>query len=130
MEANKVARVFVYNGMQLPDPDGSLSPAKVKDFYAGMYPELVTAEVSSGVENGNSLEFKFIKATGTKGRASKAQPVEADRPFVERLQAAAKNQQVNSKKASQKRMSAELFKALSQKGQALQMPSSAVPMFL
>ena len=130
MESKVLSRVFVFNGMQLPDPDGALSPAKVKDFYAGMYPELVTAEVSNGVEKGDSLEYTFIKATGTKGK--KSIPQEGDSiPFVQRLQAADKAQ-VGQKavKVTTQSLALALYGAINQVGEPMVMPSQATPLFL
>ncbi len=131
MESKVLSRVFVFNGMQLPDPDGALSPAKVKDFYAGMYPELVTAEVSNGVEKGDSLEYTFIKATGTKGKKNIPEKEGDSIPFVQRLQAADKAQvSQNSKKATTQSLALALYGAINQVGEPMVMPSQATPLFL
>jgi PRTRC genetic system protein C len=131
MEAQVLSRVFVFNGMQLPDPDANLSPAKVKDFYAGMYPELVTAEVSNGVEKGDSLEYTFIKATGTKGKKSIPKKEDDSIPFVQRLQAADKAQVGQKKeKATTQSLALTLYGAINQAGEPMVMPSQATPLFL
>lgn len=130
MEIATLTRVFVYNGMRLVDPGADLSPAQVKDFYAAMYPELTTAEVTSAKEVGNELEYTFRKTTGTKGRESAGDlKEEVQIPFVERLQAAAKagTQPHNDKMAS---LSANLYRCLSEGGVTLAMPSDAAPLFL
>lgn len=131
MEAQVLSRVFVFNGMQLPDPDANLSPAKVKDFYAGIYPELVTAEVSNGVEKGDSLEYTFIKATGTKGKKSIPKKEDDSIPFVQRLQAADKAQVGQKKeKATTQSLALTLYGAINQAGEPMVMPSQATPLFL
>lgn len=60
-------RVFYYNQMPLDDPDLSLSPEEVKDFYSEVFPEL-----SQGVVEGPELKeegavYTLRKAVGTKG---------------------------------------------------------------
>ena len=131
MEAQVLSRVFVFNGMQLPDPDANLSPAKVKDFYAGMYPELVTAEVSKGVEKGDSLEYTFIKATGTKGKKNLSEKEGETLPFVQRLQAADKVQVgQKEKKATTQSLALALYNAINQAGEPMVMSSQATPLFL
>ncbi len=64
-------RVFMSNGNPLTDPDPSMSPAAVKDFWSAMYPELLNAEVQGPVTKDGELTYTFHRTTGTKGAASK-----------------------------------------------------------
>lgn len=64
---NTVNRLFVYSGITLPDPDPSLSPEQVKEYYMAIYPELVNASVEGGDFDGTSQNFSFRRGTGTKG---------------------------------------------------------------
>lgn len=69
--ATALERVFIFkdNGMDisLPDPDNSLSPEAVLNFYANTYDTLVTAKVTGGRINNDKLEYKFESVLGTKG---------------------------------------------------------------
>ena len=44
-----------------------MTPAQVKDFYAGVHPELVNATVEGGEFDGATQTFTFTRAVGTKG---------------------------------------------------------------
>jgi len=59
-------RVFMYNGIRLTDPDGSKTPAEVKEIHAAQYPELTTCTVELKIEDGKEI-INFKKAVGTKG---------------------------------------------------------------
>lgn len=72
VSATVLKRVFMSNGNPLTDPDPSLSPAAVKDFWAAMYPELLNAEVQGPVNKDGELTYTFHRTTGTKGAAAKA----------------------------------------------------------
>jgi len=63
----QVTRVFVYGGRTYQDPDPAMTPAQVKDFYAGVHPELVNATVEGGEFDGATQTFTFTRAVGTKG---------------------------------------------------------------
>jgi len=128
MEIATLTRVFIYNGMRLADPGTDMSPAQVKDFYATMYGELTTAEVTSAKEVGNELEYTFRKTTGTKGRKPVIGETEVQIPFAERLQAAAKSAEAEENKMAG--LSSSLYRCLLEGGAPLAMPSAAVPLFL
>lgn len=64
---NAVQRVFTYAGIALPDPDASLTPEQVKEYYTAIYPELLNAAVEGGDFDGTSLSYSFRRGTGTKG---------------------------------------------------------------
>lgn len=63
----QLERVFLYNGMSLPDPGTSMNPAQVRDVYGAAYPEITNADIEGPVRKGNKLEFTFRRAVGTKG---------------------------------------------------------------
>jgi PRTRC genetic system protein C len=65
--AKALKRVFVWNGTQLKDPDPALSPKEVRDVLAMAYPGITTAEIEGPDEKNGKLEYRFVKAVGTKG---------------------------------------------------------------
>lgn len=67
METANITRVFMHSGRQYPDPDVSMTPAQVKDFYANIHPELLNAHVDGGTFEGDTQVFRFERAVGTKG---------------------------------------------------------------
>lgn len=93
LKITPVKRVFIYNGLQLPDALPERSPAQVKDFYSGMYPELATAEVEGPNRVGTEETYTFKRSAGTKGAQSlqsKGEAMQAPAvPFVERMRALA-----------------------------------------
>lgn len=60
-------RHFKYNSVKLPDPGSNLSPEQVRDLYSATYPELASASIEGPVTKGNSMEYEFRRAVGTKG---------------------------------------------------------------
>lgn len=65
--AENVTRTFTYGGRVFPDPDQSLSPEQVKQFYANIHPDLLNAQVEGGEFQGDTQVFRFERAIGTKG---------------------------------------------------------------
>jgi len=61
-----MARVFVYDGREWPDPDPNMPVEQVRQTMAAMMPELANAETSTG-KRGNDDVFTFEKRVGTKG---------------------------------------------------------------
>jgi len=61
-----MARVFVYDGREHPDPDPSLTVEEVKQTMAGFFPEVATAEVRTS-QRGEDTVHEFVKRVGTKG---------------------------------------------------------------
>lgn len=95
IKVDSLVRVFQYNGLELADVDPNASPARVKDVYAAMYPELSTAEVEGPETKNGRLIYKFKRSAGTKGvRAAQAPTVTGGTqvPFVDRLAAIAAGQ--------------------------------------
>ncbi len=67
MEKTTLKRSFSFNGLKLPEPDEQMSVEEVKSFYANQYPELTTAAISGPEFIGNSIQYTFSRAIGTKG---------------------------------------------------------------
>ncbi len=65
--ARVLTRLFIYNGMTLPDPGAHLSPDQVRAFYSTTYSELTNALVEGPETTDRSVRFKFVRAVGTKG---------------------------------------------------------------
>lgn len=141
MEVKKLTRVFHYNGMELPDPDPSRSPAQVKDFYSAMYAELTTAEIEGPNESKGLLKYTFKKSTGTKGALAAMTTPKAKKPvpFVERLTAIAAGQPdpwseegttlIPQTMASAK-LASDFRRLLTLPGEPLIIPSSAISLML
>ena len=65
MKIEEIQRVFTYNGTTLADPTTDMSPEEVKNFYSGMYPDLLNASIESEYK-GSKLHCTFRKTLGTK----------------------------------------------------------------
>ncbi len=61
-----MARVFVYDGRQIPDPDPNLSVDDVRKRLADFFPELVNSDVQERKE-GEDTVYTFTRRLGTKG---------------------------------------------------------------
>ena len=61
-----MARVFVYDGREFPDPDPGLSVEEVKTMMADFFPEVSNAEVRE-VERGEDTVHELVRRVGTKG---------------------------------------------------------------
>ena len=61
-----MARVFVYDGREFPDPDPTLSVEEVKQMMAGFFPELASADVKETDRDEDKL-YQFQRKVGTKG---------------------------------------------------------------
>lgn len=127
MQVVALKRVFILNGTRLVDPDPAKSPAAIKDFYAGMYPELVNAEISSAREEGEDLVYEFKRTTGTKGRKAAK---EDSLPFGVRLaREVTRSAEAKSTKQTLTPVAA-LYQAVNRQGEPLALPSTAIPLFL
>lgn len=61
-----MARVFVYDGREFPDPDPNRSVEEVKAVMADFFPELANAEVRT-TQRGEDTVHEFVRRVGTKG---------------------------------------------------------------
>lgn len=69
-----MARVFVYDGREFPDPDPKLSTDEVRQSMANFFPELANADTTAGKRKSKAdpaVEddtYEFKRRVGTKGR--------------------------------------------------------------
>jgi PRTRC genetic system protein C len=61
-----MARVFVVDGREHPDPDPSLPLEEVKRIFADFFPEVATAEVRQSQREEDQV-VEFVRRVGTKG---------------------------------------------------------------
>ncbi|MBA7593774.1 hypothetical protein ES703_00707 [subsurface metagenome] len=61
-----MARVFVYDGREFPDPDPSMSVDEVRQSMTSFFPELANAETKESKRDEDDI-FEFQKRVGTKG---------------------------------------------------------------
>ena len=62
-----MARLFIYDGREFPDPDPTLSVEDVKRQLAEFFPEMANADVRQETR-GEDTVITFAKRIGTKGR--------------------------------------------------------------
>ena len=71
LEIKGLQRVFKFrkgsSEIELADPDDSLSPNEVMDFYSMTYPALTTASVHGPEFEDDSVVYRFKTTIGTKG---------------------------------------------------------------
>lgn len=64
-------RAFYYNqdgqDIRLADPDASLSPEAVLNFYTNTYPPLVTSKIEGPEIEDDEVQYRFVTTIGTKG---------------------------------------------------------------
>lgn len=60
-----MARKFIYDGREFPDPDPSLSPDEVRKM-TDFFPELANAEVREH-QKGEDTLYELVRRVGTKG---------------------------------------------------------------
>ena len=69
--AMTLKRVFIMKDkntiIELADPERSMNPKAVLNFYSNTYPILTTAKVSEGKLNNDRIEFTFDSVMGVKG---------------------------------------------------------------
>jgi len=61
-----MARTFIYDGREFPDPDPNLSPDEVRRMFADFFPELANAEVREH-QKGEDTIYELVRRVGTKG---------------------------------------------------------------
>lgn len=67
MQVIEITRRFKYNGMDLPDPNPSLGPDDVRQFYSAQYGELLNAVVEGPTTKAGVATYSFARAAGAKG---------------------------------------------------------------
>lgn len=68
MQVLNLTRKFKYNSVTLPDPNESMSPDQVREFFATQYPELNNALLEGPVTANGVSTWTFVRAAGAKGR--------------------------------------------------------------
>jgi len=61
-----MARIFVYDGREFPDPDPALTPDEVRQKMTDFFPELANAEVIEQ-KRGDDTLYELKRRVGTKG---------------------------------------------------------------
>ncbi len=61
-----MARVFVYDGREFPDPDPNMSVDEVRQSMTNFFPELANAETKQSKRDDDDI-IEFQKRVGTKG---------------------------------------------------------------
>ncbi len=61
-----MARVFIVDEREIPDPDPNLTVAQVRDALASFFPELATATFTEKTRGDDTI-IDFQKRVGTKG---------------------------------------------------------------
>jgi PRTRC genetic system protein C len=69
MQVLNLTRKFKYNSVTLPDPNESMSPDQVREFFATQYPELNNALLEGPVTANGVSTWTFVRAAGAKGRS-------------------------------------------------------------
>lgn len=67
MQVTAVKRVFQHNDLKLPDPDPSLEPKEVIEFYSSTYPELTNSFIEKDEIIDDEQVFTIETSVGTKG---------------------------------------------------------------
>ena len=76
-----MARIFVADGREHPDPDASLSIERVRDLMADFLPDLAGATWTT-TERGEDTVIDFTRRVGTKGHLFDTGQVVATRSFI------------------------------------------------
>ena len=61
-----MARIFIYNGQEFPDPDPAMSLEEVQSHLASFYAEIGNSRVETQEREGDTLHY-FRRNAGTKG---------------------------------------------------------------
>lgn len=62
-----MARIFVYDGREFPDPDPSLAVEEVRKQLSDFFPELTNADTREERRGENEVRYTFARRIGTKG---------------------------------------------------------------
>ena len=67
-----MARIFVHDDREFPDPDPQMSVEQVKSTLADFYGEIANASVKE-TRRGDDMVYEFQRRVGTKGAIAHAQ---------------------------------------------------------
>ena len=62
-----MARIFIYDGREFPDPDPAKTPEEVVKLMTDFFPELANSEIKERKRDNDTL-YDLIRKTGTKGK--------------------------------------------------------------
>lgn len=62
-----MARIFIYDSREFPDPDPKLAVDEVRQQMATFFPELSNAETKGPTKRGEDDIYEFKRRVGTKG---------------------------------------------------------------
>lgn len=130
MLVEKLTRVFVSGGNPLTDPDTTMSPAQVKDFWTTAYPELTNAEITGPVKDGTKLVYTFNRSTGTKGSSVQPSSKGTIPSFMKRLEKAAGEAPIVKSLPGHEVNSLRQTLTPQFGGQSLQLPSRSCPLLV
>jgi PRTRC genetic system protein C len=77
MKTETTTRAFNYQSVDLTDPNPDFTPEQVREFYATIYPEILSAAIEGPEPVGSKLVYTFARAVGTKG----------NKPFIVNIEA-------------------------------------------
>lgn len=63
----RMSREFSYNGVKLSDPNLTMTPEEVRQFFATQYPDIITASITGPEAEGDKLRYSFTRAIGSQG---------------------------------------------------------------
>jgi PRTRC genetic system protein C len=66
VERSAMARIFVYDGREFPDPDESKTPEEIRLMMTDFFPELANGTVKEHKRDDDTL-FELVKRVGVKG---------------------------------------------------------------
>ena len=61
-----MARIFVYDGREFPDPDPNLSTEQVRSMMTDFFPELANSQIKESQRDEDTL-YELVRRVGTKG---------------------------------------------------------------
>jgi PRTRC genetic system protein C len=67
LKVTHLERLFIFNGVKLPDPGSQLSVEEVRSMYVNTYPELATATIEGPAPADGNMQYTFVRAVGVKG---------------------------------------------------------------
>lgn len=77
-----MARIFIYDGREFPDPDASKTPEEIKRMMSDFFPEVANADVKEHKKEDGSIAYEFIRKVGTKGSWKAEVLVAGEKDFV------------------------------------------------
>jgi PRTRC genetic system protein C len=67
LTVESLTRKFTYNGVDLPDPNPSLTVDQCREIFAQAHPEIANAAIEGPVTKGGVQSYTFVRSVGTKG---------------------------------------------------------------